>query len=336
RTAGGRRRAHPRPRGRGRAGAAVRSRRLVGDRRGHGDPPRDRGDGSRGGGRGARGERALVRAAGRRERDDLDELRARGEAAPLMAAVSADGHGRAALLARVDGRLPELRPAERRGAQQLGFAGFHELKAVLARELAGSSPPAERIDAQPDARLTALAQVTAAGAASVRDAGALVDAGVFEASVAALDRAQRVLVVGVGSSAALCKDAASRFTAIGLHVEAAADVHEQHLRARLLRTGDACLVLSHTGTSRETLAAARAAVAGGASTTAITSFAISPLVELVDHALVVGTRTLAPHLAPLATRLAHLALVDSLVVAVALRDEPRTRRALARHADGPP
>ena len=286
-----------------------------------------------------------------------------------MAAVSADGQGRAALLARVDGRLPELRPAERRVAQllleqparatftsvvelaelastssatvvrcakQLGFAGFHELKAVLARELAGSSPPAERIDAQPDARLTALAQVTAAGAASVRDAGALVDAGVFEASVAALDRAQRVLVVGVGSSAALCKDAASRFTAIGLHVEAAADVHEQHLRARLLRTGDACLVLSHTGTSRETLAAARAAVAGGASTTAITSFAISPLVELVDHALVVGTRTLAPHLAPLATRLAHLALVDSLVVAVALRDEPRTRRALARHADGPP
>src|SRR6185312_2100218 len=209
RTAGGRRRAHPRPRGRGRAGAADRSRRLVGDRRGHGDPPRGRGDGPGGGRRGARGERALVRAAGRRERDDLDQLRARGEAAPLMLdespgvvadapadggradrspgrapadgsrsrapALSADARGRAALLARVDGRLPELRPAERRVArllfeqparatftsvvelaeltststatvvrcaQQLGFRGFHELKAVLARELAGSSPPA--------------------------------------------------------------------------------------------------------------------------------------------------------------------------------------------------
>jgi DNA-binding MurR/RpiR family transcriptional regulator len=40
----------------------------------------------------------------------------------------------------------------------------------------------------------------------------------------------------------------------------------------------------------------------------------------------------ADYLAPLATRLAHLALLDSLVVAVARRNEPRTRGALARHA----
>jgi DNA-binding MurR/RpiR family transcriptional regulator len=82
-----------------------------------------------------------------------------------------------------------------------------------------------------------------------------------------------VLVVGVGSSAALCQDAASRFTAIGLHAGAPANVHDQHLRARLLNAEE-----------------------------------------------------------PMATRLAHLALLDSLVVAVAQRNEPRTRSALARHA----
>jgi len=280
-------------------------------------------------------------------------------------AAGADEHGRAALLARVDGRLPPLRPAERRVARllleqparavfssvaelaelastssatvvrcakKLGFGGFHELKAALAHELAASAAATGAAAQQPDRRLAALAQVTAAGAASVRDAGALVDPGLFEASVAALDRAQRVLIVGVGGSAALCQDAASRFTAIGLHAEAPVDVHDQHLRARLLRAGDTCLALSHTGASRETLSAAGAAIEGGAATLAITSFATSPLVELVDRALVVGTRALAPQLAPLATRLAHLALLDSLVVAVARRDEPRTRGALARHA----
>ena len=285
---------------------------------------------------------------------------ARGDSANATA-----DRGRAVLLAHVDGLLPQMRPAEGRVArlllqqparvsftsvaelaamastsgatvvrcaQKLGFKGFHDLKVALAEELAGTAPTVAPAPAERDPRLAALAQVTAAGAATVRDAAALVDAHVFEATVAALDRAQRVLVVGVGGSAALCLDAASRFTAIGLHAEAPADVHDQHLRARLLGAGDVCLALSHSGASRETLTAARAAVASGASTVAITSFATSALTGLVDHALVAGTRAVAPQLAPLATRLAHLGLLDSLVVAVARRDEKRTRSALERRA----
>jgi len=278
----------------------------------------------------------------------------------------ADGareRGRAVLLAHVDGHLPRLRAAEERVAQlllaqparavfssvaelatltstsgatvvrcaqQLGFRGFHDLKSSLADELAGSARMP--LDGERDPRVAALAQVTAAGAAHVRDAAALIDADVFDATVAALDRARRVLVVGVGGSAAFCQDAAARLTAIGLHAVAPADVHVQHVRARLLNAEDVCLAVSHTGASRETLATMRAAVESGATTVAITSFARSPLIELVDHAIVAGTRAVAFHLEPLATRLAHLALLDSLVVAVAQRDEPRTRRALARHA----
>ncbi len=284
--------------------------------------------------------------------------------------VVADGspeRGRAVLLAHVGGRLPPLQAAEARVAQllvqqparvifssvaelaelastsgatvvrctqTLGFKGFHDLKVALAEELAGTVPAITPVYATRDPRLAALAQVTAAGAAAVRDAAALVGPDLFDATVDALDRAQRVLVVGVGSSAALCQDAASRFTAIGLHTEAPTDVHDLHVRARLLNVEDVCLALSDTGASRETLGATRAAVEGGATTVAVTSFAKSPLTELVDHAIVVGTRAVALHLEPLATRLAHLALLDSLIVAVARRNELRTRSALARHPSG--
>lgn len=285
--------------------------------------------------------------------------------APGDAATVTADRGRTVLLAHVNGRLPQLHAAEERVArlllqqptrvsftsvaelaemastsgatvvrcaQKLGFKGFHDLKVALAEELAGTAPTIAPAPAERDPRLAALAQVTAAGAATVRDAAALVAPDVFDATVAALDRAERVLVVGVGGSAALCQDAASRFTAIGLHAEAPADVHDQHLRARLLGAGDVCFALSHTGTSRETLTATRAAAGeGGATTVAITSFATSALTRLVDYALVAGTRAVAPQLAPLASRLAHLGLLDSLVVAVAKRDEPRTRSALARH-----
>lgn len=289
------------------------------------------------------------------------------EAPGAVADGSAD-RGRAALLARVDGSLPPLRAAERRVAdvllqqparaifcsvaelaelastsgatvvrcaQRLGFKGFHELKVTLAEQLAGALPPRTAAQAACDPRLAALVQVTLAGAASVRDAAALVDAGAFDATVKALDRAERVLAVGVGSSSALCQDAAARFTAIGLHAEAPADVHDQHMRARLLRTGAVCLALSHTGASRETLSAARAAAARGATTVAITSFATSPLTRLVDHAIVAGTRAVALQLEPLATRLAHLAVLDSVIVAVARCDERRTHSALAQRAGAP-
>ncbi len=285
--------------------------------------------------------------------------------APSARVDGSVARGRAALLARVGGSLPPLQAAERRVAQlllqqparaifcsvaelaelastsgatvvrcaqKLGFKGFHDLKVSLAEELAGTISPAAAAQAACDPRLAALAQVTAAGAATVRDAAALVDPAVFDASVDALDRARRVLVVGVGSSAALCQDAASRFTAIGRHAQAPADVHDQHVRARLLNATDACLALSHTGATRETLGAVGAAVESGATTIAITSFARSSLTELVDHAIVAGTRAVTLRLEPLATRLAHLALLDSLVVAVARRDEPRTGSALARHA----
>lgn len=287
---------------------------------------------------------------------------------PDVVAAGSPERGRAILLAHVRGSLPPLQAAEGRVAQllmqqparviftsvaemaelastsgatvvrcaqKLGFKGFHDLKVALAEELAATAPAITPAHAERDPRLAALAQVTAAGAATVRDAAALVDAELFDATVDALDLAQRVLVVGVGSSAALCQDAASRFTAIGLHTEAPTDVHDQHLRARLLNAEDVCLVLSHTGASRETLSATRAAIEGGATTVAVTSFATSPLTKLVDHPIVAGTRAVAPHLAPLATRLAHLALLDSLVVAVAERNEPRTRSALARHAYPP-
>jgi RpiR family carbohydrate utilization transcriptional regulator len=287
--------------------------------------------------------------------------------APGVVVDGSAERGRAVLLARVGGSLPPLRTAEERVArlllheptrvifssvaelaelastsgatvvrcaQKLGFKGFHDLKTSLAAGLAGSASAAAAAEPQRDPRLAALEEVTAAGAATVRDAAALVDAAVFDASVAALDRAQRVLIVGVGSSAALCQDAAARFSAIGLHAQAPADVHDQHVRASLLSAADACLAFSHTGATRETLSATRAAVESGAQTVAITSFATSPMTELADHALVAGTRAVALHLEPLATRLAHLALLDSLVVAVARRDEPRTRSAMARSASG--
>ena len=178
-----------------------------------------------------------------------------------------------------------------------------------------------------------LAQVIAAGAQTVRDAAALVDPDAFDAAVSAIAAAGRVLFAGVGTSSPLTHDAAYRFSAIGIRAEAHADIHVQQLQARLLDRGDVCVAVSHTGSTRETLEAVRAASGVHATTVAITSFARSPLTELVDHVIVAGTREVSFRLEAMASRLAHLALLDALLVSVASRDEERAKLALEAYTD---
>ncbi|MEN3284310.1 MAG: hypothetical protein V7607_5450 [Solirubrobacteraceae bacterium] len=219
-----------------------------------------------------------------------------------------------------------------RCSQKLGFRGFHDLKLALARERATF----EAIAPEPtacDPRLAVLAQVTQAGAQTVRDAAALVDPAAFDAAVSALSQAHRVLFAGVGTSAPLVQDAAYRFSAIGLRAEAHADPHVQHFHARRLEPSDVCVAVSHTGSTRETLETARAAHERAATTVAITSFARSPLTELVDHVIVAGTREVAFRLEAMASRLAHLALLDALLVAVASRDDARAQEALETYTE---
>ena len=93
------------------------------------------------------------------------------------------------------------------------------------------------------------------------------------------------------------------------------------------------MVVSHTGSTRETLTAARAAGDAGATVVAITSFATSPLTELVDHVIVAGTRALALRLEAMASRLAHLALLDALLVAAAGRAQARSDAALELYTE---
>jgi RpiR family carbohydrate utilization transcriptional regulator len=215
-----------------------------------------------------------------------------------------------------------------RCAKRLGFKGFHDLKLTLAQDLA-----AFRHIAGGGEEESVLARVTAAGAQSVRDASALVDPAAFDVAVAALDLARRVLVVGVGTSAPLAQDAAYRFRAIGLEVEAPADAHVQHVSARLLVPADVCLAISHTGSTRETLASVEAAKQAGSRTILITSFLRSPLADAAEVVLTAGSREVSFHLEAVASRLAHLAVIDALLVAVAERDEARSQRALDLYAD---
>lgn len=219
-----------------------------------------------------------------------------------------------------------------RCAQAAGFRGFHDLKLALARELAGVA--ALQVDAARSSPAhDIVAEVIESGVRTLRDAGALLDHDAFAAAVGRLASAERVLFVGVGTSGALAQDAAHRFTAIGVRAETAADVLAQHLVAHALTEKDVCVAVSHTGSTRETLAVVGTAAAAGATTIVVTSYLRSPLTDAADIVLVAGAREISLRLEAVASRLAHIAVLDALLLAVVQHDEDRARSALDRYAD---
>lgn len=214
-----------------------------------------------------------------------------------------------------------------RCCQRMGFRGYRHLQLALAGEV--RTQPLHHGDiADADPMGTVLLKVFAAAAHTITEGVVTVDHDRFVKAVRAIAGARRVLFVGVGTSAPLAQDAAYRFRTIGVQSDAPADVHVQHVASRLLRHGDVCVAITHTGATRETVMTLRTAHEAGATTIAITSFARSRVSLFADLVLVSGGPEQSFRHEAMASRLAHLCLLDALYVAVAMRSQAAARRAL--------
>jgi DNA-binding MurR/RpiR family transcriptional regulator len=221
-----------------------------------------------------------------------------------------------------------------RTCQVLGFKGFQDLKIAIAREDRTASPSELHDDVGPaDPPRVVLAKLGLAARDAVDLGLHHVDVEQFERAVRAVAATQRLLCLGVGTSAPLAQDAGYRFMWLGLAAEAPADVHVQHVRATLLGPDDVALVISHTGSTRETVAAGQAARDAGATVVAVTSYPRSPLTELADIALVAASRETAYRVEAMASRIAHLVVLDALWVATAVARGEESLALVRRIAD---
>ncbi|MEV0290339.1 MurR/RpiR family transcriptional regulator [Kribbella sp. NPDC050820] len=223
-----------------------------------------------------------------------------------------------------------------RACQQAGFDGFQDLKLALVRDLAQASTQplvhAQGLN-QSSTPTEVLHAMLHASSTALTDAVATVSTDAFSEATAELSTRSAVLVIGNGQSAAPARDAAYRLRMLGLVTSAPADALAQHLAARQLDASGLCLAVSHTGATRETLLAAETARSRGAYVLSITSFVHSPLALASHAALVAGSSEQGFRLEASASRLAHLAVVDALFVAVALRHPDRSRKYLDAMAD---
>ncbi len=200
----------------------------------------------------------------------------------------------------------------------IGFEGFRQLKINIAKHL---RKPEEAIlcdIGRGDSPEEVLSKVYALAINTLEDTRDSVDRKAFAQAVNLLAEARRIEFYGVGTSATLALDAYYRFMRIGLPAHAAVDPHIARLSASMLDAHSVAVGISHTGRSKDTFHALGIAKRKGAKIVCITSFMKSPITDISDVRLVIVSPETKVMREAVSSRLAHVALLDSLYTAVAL------------------
>ncbi len=264
-----------------------------------------------------------------------------------------------ALLPFIQGRLPTLKRARRRIAEaiirdpedfiahsiselaaearvspgsivmfckSLGLKGLPTLKMALAREL--SEPffvPRDQIKNQ-DAGASTLQKVFGEHIRALQETLRINSNDVLRHAVKVLANAQRITLFATGLSYPVAYSLCARLRLIGFPANIEYDSHLQLAAAADMRAGEAAIGISVAGNTRETVECLQLARRRGAKTICITNSIDSLLAQAADVRLYAAPSEVKYFQAPLASRVAQLAIADALLVELGIQHR---RQALA-------
>lgn len=208
--------------------------------------------------------------------------------------------------------------------QRLGIDGFQELKILLSRDLVDPVRMIQEDLRESDSVSDVAEHVFAAHIASLQETRKLLVSQSLTRAVEILRAARRIEVYGIGSSGPIAQDLAYRLLQLGRDAKVVSDSHIQAVSAAMTDSSTAVVTISHSGSTRETVLATRLAREAGARTIGITKLGKSPLARYCDIVLhTIANETLYRPEA-MSSRVAQLALIDTLVSCCALADAKRS------------
>lgn len=126
---------------------------------------------------------------------------------------------------------------------------------------------------------------------------------------------------GVGGSNVVSFDAYHKFLRSPLHVQYAMDYHIQLMQAALLTEKDSAVVITHTGLTKETINILETLHNVGAKIIVITSYYSKDIKKYSDVTLISVSEETGYRSESLSSRIAQLAIIDSLFTIVMFTNE---------------
>ena len=207
-----------------------------------------------------------------------------------------------------------------RFCQLLGMEGYQELKVALAQDVVSPIETIHEAVTENDSDIEILNKVFHATLHTIEYTLRIINTKHFERAVEALSKAGRVNIYGSGNSSAIALDLQHKLMRLGMNATAYSDSHMQCIASTLLKPGDVCVAISHSGSSIDIVDAATLAKDFGATIICMTNIGRSPLSDVADIRLDTASKETEYHIIALSSRIAQLTIIDSLYTALAVRN----------------
>ncbi|MBM3325679.1 MAG: MurR/RpiR family transcriptional regulator [Calditrichaeota bacterium] len=211
-----------------------------------------------------------------------------------------------------------------RFARKLGLIGFQDLKLHLAREVIAPIRSIHENVAPGDPSAVVMRKVFGGHVAALNDTLQVLDPLSVDKAVSAISNAHHIFFIGVGTSGPNTIDAYNKFLRLGLSCSAHTDSHLQAMAVGLAREDDVIVAVTHSGNTKDPVYTLELAHKRGATTIAITNFSRSPITRTADIVLYTASSETRFRAEAVASRIAQVAIVDTLWTLVAMRDPKRT------------
>ena len=214
-----------------------------------------------------------------------------------------------------------------RFSRRLGLEGYQDLKLRIAAEMNASSAISEEI-AKEDSCFTIFKKRIRDISESLYSTESVLDEEMLSRATEAIAKADRIVIFGLGNSAAIAQDAVHKFLRLGLTAQVCCDNHMQAIIASHMKRGNIAIGISHSGSSKDIVEALQLAKACGATTICVTNYGASPIVEASDICLFTKSGETKHSILAMSSRIAQLAIFDSIYTHIVLNSNKASKQAI--------
>ena len=217
-----------------------------------------------------------------------------------------------------------------RFCKRIGFKGYQAMKIALASEVIEPIQQIHEEINENDNVKTVTEKVFKSNVRTLENTLEILNGHSIQKAVEFLLQANRVEFYGTGGSAVIAMDAFHKFVRTGIKAFSFVDSHFQLMSSSQLSEKDVAVIISHSGTNKDTINIMKTAKNNGAKTIGITGYPKSPIGQNTDVALFTSSEETEYRSEALSSRIGQLSLIDALYVNVMILNKNVANQSLER------
>lgn len=204
-----------------------------------------------------------------------------------------------------------------RACKTLGFSSYQDFKVSLAVDIVAPIQTIHEEIAPDDGTSEIIDKVFKGNKYALDCTQSAINVDAMEKAAESIKSASRVFVFGLGNSHSVALDLQHKLMRLGIDAQAHTDSHLQSIAAVNTHAGDVIFAISHSGSSVDIVEAAKIAKQNGAMIISLTNIGSSPLSKIADISLFTVSNETKYRIVALSSRIAQLAIIDSLYTIIA-------------------